>query len=231
MSLSLPRPTFVLLALSALILTACASSDSPRRIAAFPAGDGPDVEERFLPLPDRDRIIYNADMELEVSDPDAAAGRVKDLADEFGGYLVSSSAWRQDGDRYYRLVIAVPAVYFEQLHDRYLDLGKLKRESVWGDPPPYGLSGMHNYSTITLQLLPKPGAWPEVQIGAWDPGRTFQQAFTVFLTIFGFVMDILIWLVVVAGPPVLLGYLVWWIIRAMRRRHADENGSDLESQP
>jgi hypothetical protein len=51
---------------------------------------------------------------------------------------------------------------------------------------------------------------------AWRPARTLQQAFSVFLSIFGFLTDILIWVVVVVGPFLLIGLGIGLIIRKRR---------------
>ena len=54
-----------------------------------------------------------------------------------------------------------------------------------------------------LAYYPLRGSW---RPAVGNPERTFASALQVFTTIFGFLVDILIWLLVVVGPFVLL---VW----------------------
>jgi hypothetical protein len=77
---------------------------------------------------------------------------------------------------------------------------------------------MSLYSQISLELRPRTLAWRGIHIGAWDPGRTFARALQVSLAIFGFLADILIWLVVVLGPFVLLAWGVWALVARLRRK-------------
>jgi hypothetical protein len=69
------------------------------------------------------------------------------------------------------------------------------------------------YSTITLKLVSNRRGLPITTRSGWDPRVTFAKAYRVFLSIFGFIMDILIWLLVVAGPFLLVAWIVWWLFR------------------
>ena len=210
----------------ALFIAGCAGSGDPKRIAAFPSqGNAPDTE-RYIPPPYPGSIVYNADIELEVSNPEETAERARALAGEFGGFLVSSTAWTQEGESYVRMVLAVPVLNFDGLRAALVGLGKVRRESVWGEKMPYGSAREHNFSTITLLLVPGQGLWPSLQIRGWDPMLTFQRAFEVFISIFGFVVDMFIWLAVVAGPFLLIGWLAWTLIRRGRARRSERSEAE-----
>lgn len=51
----------------------------------------------------------------------------------------------------------------------------------------------------------------------WDPAETFRAAFGVFLTLFQLLVDALIWILVVAGPFVLMGVGAVVVLRKVRR--------------
>lgn len=50
----------------------------------------------------------------------------------------------------------------------------------------------------------------------WDPAVTFRAAFGVFLKLFQLLVDALIWIVVVAGPFVLMGVGAVVVLRRVR---------------
>ncbi len=229
MGLSKIRYQVILMVLLAALLAGCSWSGEPKIIAAFPSERGVADAERYIPPHHPGAIVYHAEIELEVSKTEATAERARALAAEFGGYLDSSTSWRQDGERFYRLVLAVPVVYFDDLRDALVGLGDLKRESVWGEKVLYGKGGLHNYSTITLQLIPREGIWPSLNLRGWEPALTFQRAFEVFISIFGFLVDILIWVVVVVGPFLLIGWLGWLVLRKARLNRKDASESEADS--
>ncbi|MBN2550223.1 MAG: hypothetical protein JXB15_13755 [Anaerolineales bacterium] len=59
--------------------------------------------------------------------------------------------------------------------------------------------------------------FPDLPGIGWNPGRTLRSALGVFLSIFGFLADIIIWLLVVVGPFVLLGWGGMKLARRLRR--------------
>jgi hypothetical protein len=202
----------ITLALLALILTACGQS-TPEMIASYPSS--PANQPKLINNPAQ--IVYNAYIELEVANVDTAAERAQGQAYNYGGYLVSSQSWSQDGKKYTTLVLAVPVPSFDRLREALLKLGTLKNESVTGELVSYGYGGQPNYSQITLHLKPRASGWPTVSIRGWDPGATISQAFEVFITIFGFLVDVLLWLVIVIGPFALIGWGGWALARRLRR--------------
>ncbi|MBN1149499.1 MAG: DUF4349 domain-containing protein [Anaerolineales bacterium] len=203
------KPIYLSLAI-ALLLAGCSNAGGPQMLAAFP---------RATPIavyPGQVFIVYNAYIELTVSNVDPAAERAAQMAYDNGGYLSGSQSWYVDGRKNTTLTLAVPTPNFDRLRRDLLSLGNLVSESLSGESttPRYNEP---QYSSITLHLRPGGLALLPIDAPGWDPGRTFQQAFAVFLSIFGFLADIAIWLVVVGGPFILIGWLAWRLIRRLRR--------------
>ena len=200
-----------ILVLLVLLLTGCAASAGPVQVASFPLAT---PIAKYPPDP----ILYRTYIELLVSDVDHAAETAAYRTSAYNGYLVSSDAWYADGRKVISLELAVPTYNFENLRQELLGLGQVVNESLSGqpvDPPSY--SHPVEYSQITLQLRPS-GYFvpPPIQPPTWRPARTLHQAFSVFLSIFGFLTDILIWVLVVAGPFLLIGLGIGVIIRKRR---------------
>lgn len=203
---------FTLLILS-ILLGACAGS-SPKQIAAAPK----DAPIAVAPRPPQGiTILYSAYLELKVSDVDQAAQEASDLVYRYGGYLSASNSWYVDNHKVTSLELLVPTVNFEGLRLSLHRLGDLVNESVSGTPIEKGYNDPSQFSTINVQFRPGRIDLPPIETGKWDPGRTISNAFDVFLTIFGFLADIIIWLVIVIGPFLLLALIVRVIIRRLRR--------------
>jgi hypothetical protein len=200
-----------ILVMLVFLLTGCAASAGPVQVASFPLIT---PIAKYPPDP----ILYRTTIELLVSDVDRAAETAAYRATVNNGYLVSSDSWYADGQKIISMEFAVPIYNFENLRRDLLSLGQLANENLSGqpvDPPTY--DHLVEYSQITLQLRPS-GYYvrPAVMPPAWRPARTFQQAFSVFLSVFSFLSDILIWVVVVAGPFLLIGLGIGLIIRRRR---------------
>lgn len=202
-----------LLCATILLLTACTPAAGVRQIAVAP---------HPTPITRYPAFVYTGYLELQVADVDAAAKRAAQLAESYGGYQLSAQSWRVDNRTVTTLELAVPHRVFDGLRGALLELGVLRHETVSSRPvdPP---SEPVPYASITLHLRPADPQWPidpppSDWTGGWNPARTFQRAFAVFLTIFGFLADVLIWIVVVAGPFLLLAAVVWFILRRHRTR-------------
>ncbi len=215
----------ILLALFVLAgLSACAASKTPQMIASFPADPG--NAPLTAPAPPQSQLVYNTSLELQVDNLEEAAQRAKGLAERYGGYLSGWNSWRQNDELRMQLTLEVPAPNFSALRADLLKLGEVAVESanVQWDPGRYGWDV---YSEIYLVLRPSPSPWPRIEwpslawpgewFNGWNPGNTFRQASGVFWGIFGFLVDILIWLLVVAGPFVLLALGARWVYRRLRR--------------
>ena len=195
----------------ALTLAACSSSATPRLIASSPQ------EKSYAPPPPGTSVIYSAYLEMEVTNPDRAADRAEKLSVDYGGYLSSSQSWYQEKDKLITVVLAVPAANFEGLKSALYNLGDVKSERITGQLISRGINQWSTYTEITVTLRPKSSAWPEFPSTGWNPLRTLGRAWEVFVTLFGFMADILIWALVVLGPFVLMALGVRALVRRARK--------------
>ena len=206
-----------LIVLLTLGLAAC-SGAGPQLISTYPKETGPAT---YAPPPANLLVVYNAYMELEVSNPDVTAEQATRLVYDHSGYLVSSDSWYSDGRKCTTLTLAVPAAQFDSVHNALLNLGKLVREEISGDRVNAG-SGADSWTTfsnITLQLRPASGgSYISLPSFGWNPARTFEQAFAVFASIFTCLVDIVIWVVVIIGPFVLMGWGAMALVKRARRK-------------
>jgi hypothetical protein len=213
---------FSILLILVFLLTSCAAITGPLQIASFPSLT---PIAKYPPDP----IVYRTNLEILVSDVGRAAETAVHRASFYSGYLISSNSWYTKGRKVTSLELAVPTYNFESLRSDLMNLGQVVNESLSGqpaNPPPY--DNYNEYSQITLQLQPA-GYFisSPVEPPDWNPKRTFERAFSVFLSIFGFLSDILIWIVVVAGPFLLIGLGIGVIIhkrRSVKDSHPDPDG-------
>jgi hypothetical protein len=195
------------------LAVACSSPGGPKQIAAA---------QRITPIaeyPENYSIIYQASIELQVSDVDAAVLQAEKLAGRYGGYISGSQSWYVDQQKVIRQQLLVPTQNFDQLRLSLKNLGILINEStVTREIDPYPFETV-TYSSISLQMESSSRVWiPEPPSTQWNPARTFQRAYGVFLTIFGFLADVVIWILVVIGPFVLLIAGGYWLFRYARRK-------------
>ena len=109
----------------------------------------------------------------------------------------------------------------QQLSDVEVQIEKIKGQMNY-------LSNRSAFSTITINLepdLPKivetptPTATPTPlpALRPWDPGKTTQQATNTLISAYRLIVDFLIWVFVallpIFGPPILLIWLVIWLLR------------------
>jgi len=198
-----------------LLLTGCAASAEPVQVASFP---------RLTPIAKYppDPILYRTDIEILVSDVDRADQTAAYRASTYNGYLISSDTWYTDGCKVISMELAVPTYNFESLRRDLLGLGQVVNENLSGGPAnPPSYNNQVEYSQITLQLrqpgYSHPPIEPPIAHPGWNPLLTLHRAYFVFLSIFGFLADILIWVVVIAGPFLLIGLGIGLIIRKRRR--------------
>jgi hypothetical protein len=215
---------FIPLAVLLLVSAACYArgGEAPQQIATYPKNPPIAIAP---PLPEHAVLVYQLYLELQVSNVEAAAAHAEQLAYRHGGYLVSSQTWYVDSRQNTTLILAVPTVNFESLRNDLHSLGSLASESLSGEIVESYPRGIMPYSHITLHL--RPGAWslpPVPSVSGWNPARTFQNAFAVFVKVFGFLVDILIWLLVLVGPFALLFWLGFAMARRMRGRRPTNQG-------
>lgn len=189
--------TTILFAICVVCLAAC--SGSPRQIASY-------AQEKTVATANHpsSSYIYDAYLEMEVRQPESSAERATELAQDYGGHLDSSQAWWVDGEQQISLELSVPAFNFDRLYAALQRLGTVNREHVYGRWDGDG-DGWRIYSQITLELQQRPSAWPRISLGDWHPLDTLQEAWHVTTVLLGFLLDVLIWALVVTGPFILLG--------------------------
>jgi len=203
------RITLYSLLMLTVLLTACGGA-LPRQIASAPRSP-------IAQYPVKAFISYRSYMELKVSDVDWSADQAEHLAYDQGGYLAGSQSWYADGRKITTLELEVPTARYSSMRSALLSLGELVSESITSEVADPGYGGYTPYSHITLQLRPGGITLPPVDRGGWSPIHTLQNALSVSAAIFGFVVDILIWVIVVGGPFLLIALGIRWILRRSRR--------------
>jgi hypothetical protein len=182
----------------ALWVAACSGSATPQLIASFPGGspgsNSAALPNRAIPTPGP----CSAFVEVEVTNLEAAVARASDLAAGYGGFVTSLQSWSEDRYKLTGLSIVVPQPGFISLRARFLELGSPLDNSLLGNPGYNSLA----YCQISLTLAQKTTSLPFI---GWNPIHTFKHALSLSASIFGFVVDALIWIVVVLGPFVLVG--------------------------
>ncbi len=212
------------------LLSACSGSDLPMLIAAEMMGGGSITPFPLLTSPPT-TVIYTTTIDLEVNQVDKANSRVREITYQQGGYVTDSKIWDQDGEKHAMLLLVVAAYRFETVRSELLRLGTVKNERLSGTLVKPDEYPQQDYTHILVFLHPKIRTGFEFDRFDWRPFHTLAQAWDVFLSIFGFILDVAIWLVVVLGPFALIG----WGIRAfiLRRRKPDKgfrSNTDPDSQ-
>ena len=184
------------------VLAACSSAGGPEQIAISPQEAPIATYPRTPDIP----VIYHATLDIEVNDVERAAEHAKEIAFGLNGYLVSAQSWYQEGEKHTTVILAVPARNFETAREDLLRLGNLSGEWISSELLAPGRDQWAEYSQITIYLHPRDGGLPDISLPQWRPVRTIERAWQVFLAIFGFLLDVVIWVAVVAGPFVLIGW-------------------------
>lgn len=183
-----------------LLLAACGANNSaPQLIGAAP-------KVTSIPPPPNSIVVYDSNLTLEVYDVATAADRAAQIAYDYGGYLSSSQTWQVGNQLYAALTLSVPIAQFDNARDAVLRLGTLVNETLTGDRRFTNYDTQWStYTTLTVNLRPVSTVhvWPVSR--GWNPLDTLVRAFRVFASIFTFVVDAGIWIVVVIGPFVLMG--------------------------
>lgn len=172
--------------------------------------------------------VYNLTLELEVDDPRATAAEAVRLSTDYGGYLVSSQNWQEDGREVVFLEFAVPDDQSARLHSALLQLGNLTAENY--ATYAHDCLACQPFSHISLYLRGCVRRVPPFPAGGWNPLHTLRSATGVFIRIFGFLADIVIWLVVVAGPFILLGWGLFTLLRWIRKPNREGKSTAAPSK-
>ena len=202
--------------LAPLALGACAGGATPALISSYPR-----VIATYTPPRDV-FVVYTSDLDLQVASVDIAARRAADIAGNFGGYLTEASLWTSGGQPRATVTLAIPVGFYDDARKAVSALGTPTGERLTGDlTVAYGdAARWTTYATLTLRLsqtafnLPTT-SWPAI---GWSPLTTLGQALAVSATLFTFLVNVVIWVVVVLGPFVLLGLGVRWVVRQVRKQ-------------
>lgn len=199
--------------LAMMALAGCSGSATPQLIGSYPRNSAP------TPVMPAGRT-YSTALQVEVPDVDAAAQQATQLAYSYGGYLAASQSWYQDNRLHTLLNLAVPGAQFDALRRSIAALGRLVDEHLTSQPvpwPPYSESPQAMVS-VTFTTAQPASEWPGPPDSAWNPARVYGQAFAFFTGLFLVLIDVIIWVSVVAGPFVLMGLGLRWLIRRGRRQ-------------
>jgi hypothetical protein len=193
-----------------LLLVACnPGADTPHQIASYPLNESPSYAPPPT-LPQTAILVYNATLDLTVWNVNDAAKSAMQKAADYSGYLSSSNTWTSDGQTYASLTFALPAGNYDRALKAFKSLGTVTHEQVSGKlyPNYANQSGWDytSYITLNLALRFETVAWPSVDVPESRPFRTLSAAFGVLVGLLGFLLDVAIWLVVVGGPFVLIGW-------------------------
>jgi hypothetical protein len=197
-----------------VLLTACSRAGAPEQIATY----SKDRPIAVYPQPPESTLIYNATLDMEVSNVERAAERAQEIAFEAGGYLISAQSWYRDGEKHSTVVLAAPVYRFYDVRDDLMRLGKLSGEWISSELVSSSSRTQGQFSQITVYFHPSESGLPKISWLNFHPLNTIEKAFGVFVSIFGFLLDILIWVIIVIGPFVLIGLgikrlIQWWVVK------------------
>lgn len=201
--------------LGVLFLGACSGSSNPILLASSP---------RLTPIaayPSDPEFRYVGYLELLVWDPEQVSKQALILTGQYHGYLLKSTTGYLNGRESLTLEIEVPSENFTALFQGLSRLGKplqqfdsVNDSFVPSSPLEYG------YSRIIVHLIKDKAAPPASKPIRWNPGITFWKAWRVSAGIFSFLADILIWLLVVGGPFIAIGFILWKLAARLQRPRA-----------
>lgn len=215
---------FVVVALLMLGAAGCAGSNgAPALIGAYPAEDHDESHPHFS---DVQQIVYAAVLEMQVNSVPRTVEKITRLAHDHGGYVEYANTWHEGRTEYATVEVSVPVRGYDALYARISRLGTLERESVRGELEDISWRDQDDWrvTTITAHLSERSG-WLSGRTGSTHTASTFWKAFEVTATLFRFLFDAAIWVLVVAGPFVLLGWggrQLWRRARLITKQTSEE---------
>jgi hypothetical protein len=184
--------------------TACAAQDAPELIGSYPSIPAGNQTRSNTSKPVE--LVYEAEINLHVGDVYRTSEKIARLASQYGGYLVDSQTWFLGEEDHAQLTIKVPSCNFFPLYNAIKKLGEVEFETYIGEPQ-YDYSkgiDMDEMSEITIHLSATLSWYNTKPVKGWYPLSTFQNALAVSTSIITFIIDVLIWLLVVLCPFVLI---------------------------
>lgn len=219
---NLIRLLFSLSVLAAMAAACAPRTPDPQQIATYPQSPQGDW---FLPAqPAGGSLVYDAYIALEVRDPETASAEAIRIAEDLGGYLVNSHTSTIDGRAAITLELRVPPHNFEAARWSFRSMGDLIRETVTGDWDGGG-SGWEPYAQITLFFRRVTPSFSLRGLTDWRPAETLRRALAVSARLLGYLVDVLIWAVVLVGPFALIGWAIAWVVRRGRGSLPSSEGS------
>lgn len=217
-----------------LILAACQpGANTPRQIAAYPNENNSQSYSPPQGVPQTAILVYDASLDLTVWNVEAAANSALQKAADYGGYLSSSNTWISNGQTFATLTFALPAGNYDRALNAFKRLGTVTHEQVSGKlyPSYSGQSGWDYTSHITLNLSQRfeTVEWPSIDVSDARPMQTLSAAFSVLVTLLGFLLDVTIWLTVVVGPFMLVGWGIRRWVKGSMRAEKKEKASEPEA--
>lgn len=184
--------------------TVCSAQDSPELIGSYPSN--PDSSQTRSNTSKSIDLVYEAEIDLHVGDVYRTSEKISRLADQYGGYLVDSQTWFLGDEDHAQLVIKVPSYNFFPLYNAIKKLGEVEFETYIGEPQFDYSKGLDRgvISEISIHLSATPSWYHAKPVKGWYPLNTFQNALAVSTSIITFIIDVLIWIIVVLSPFVLI---------------------------
>ena len=200
--------TLFLLAIAA---SGCGGGGSPELIASYPKGGDKPREITSGQV----GWVSSGFLGIRVEELGSAESEIRSLASQYGAYVIDTQTWDDDDFQNRILVLTVAHSDFYRLMDKIKQVGDVESEHVTltSKTKGGGISSQIVDSTLTVHLYSEKPFWPKINISGWRPAETLSKAFSVFLSIFGFIVDVLIWVIVVLGPFALIGFGAWKMFR------------------
>lgn len=150
-------------------------------------------------------IVHTIYLELAVADVDNAVNRATTIASDFGGYVISSQTWYDNGQRHETTVLAVPLDFAGSTRQSLLRLGSLIQDRVSETVLSTG-QGVP-FAQITVQFepgRPAPIRLPAEQVRPVTLADTFRWVGAMIVSLFQSLANIIMLLAVLAVPVVLI---------------------------
>ncbi len=160
---------------------------------------------------------------LEVENIGLANEQVHQIVHRLGGRILVVESWFVGNRPYTRFEIAIPYEMWRTSLYEFTSLGTTvpMAPATDGQELPGNCPVYSNEICFTLLLQQRlPSRIPPGLMIGWDPAATFDHAFHVTSTMFIFVANALIWLMVVGGPPILIAWAIWRLFRHFRNKHS-----------
>lgn len=165
------------------------------------------------------RSLDSEDVTDRLTDLDARLTNLRALETELNALLAETRERTSDASEVLRV--------FEQVNDVRLQVEVLDAQQA-------ALRQRVGLATIVMDVAPTPEAVDEAPVvdEGWSPSDTLAAALGTTLVLGQALVDLAIWLVVVAGPVLVLLGLVWLALRAAgRRQPAARPSPPLEQEP